>query len=207
MKRWLICLLIGTAGISTAAPQKVEDMTVGSLILKSVIMPGLGELSIGERRRAKIFGGIEVGLWLTVVESMAMRKRNRSNMVSYAALHADAKLAGKGHQFAVDVANYMSSDEFNEEHQRMRLPSRIYSIEGYEWAWKSDEHREKYWRYLRSRATAQKIGLFAAGGMVLNRIVSAIDVSYLARLQDSGVSLHVLPLRNQGSQLVLSVSF
>ncbi len=207
MKRYLISLLIGTATLSAAPPKEADDAAVGSLILKSAVMPGLGELSMGENRRAKIFGGIEVGLWLTVIESMAMKKRSRSNMVSYAALHANAKLAGKGHRFAVDVANYGSSDEFNEEHQRLRLPGRVYSSDDYTWEWASEEHREQYWTYLRARATAQKIGLFAVGGMVVNRIVSAIDVSYLARLRDSGLALHVRPLTNEGSQLVLSVSF
>ena len=175
-------------GLSAMPQKEADNMTVGSLILKSAVMPGLGEFSIGEKRRAKVFGGIEVGLWLIVIESAAIKSRSRSKMVSYAAVHANADLSGKGHQFAVDVANYGSSVEFNDEYQRLRLPGRIYS--------------EQYWTYLRARATAQKVGLFALGGMVVNRIVSAIDVSYLARLRDSNVSLHVRPLPNEGSQLI-----
>ena len=207
MKHCLICLVIGAATLCAMPKKEADKMTVGSLILKSAFMPGLGEFSIGEKRRAKVFGGIEVGLWLIVIESAAMKNRSLSRMVSYAAVHANADLVGKGHQFAVDVANYGSSDEFNGQHQRLRLPGRVYSEKDYVWAWASEKHREQYWTYLRARATAQKVGLFALGGMVVNRIVSAIDVSYLVRLRDSNVSLHVRPLPKKGSQLILSVSF
>jgi len=105
------------------------------------------------------------------------------------------------------VANYGSSDEFNDEYQRLRLSGRVYSDKDYVWEWASEDHREQYWTYLRARAAAQKVGLFALGGMVVNRIASAIDVSYLMKLRDSKVSLHVLPLPNEGSQLILSLSF
>ncbi|MBH31899.1 MAG: hypothetical protein CMG71_07945 [Candidatus Marinimicrobia bacterium] len=207
MKHCLVHLVIGLTALF-AMPQKEDDeVTVRSLILKSAIMPGLGEFSIGEKRRAKVFGAIELGLWLTFIESAAIKDRSRSRMVSYAAVHANAALVGKGDQFAVDVANYGSLDAFNDEHQRLRLPGRVYSEKDYAWEWESEEHREQYWTYLRARAIAQKVGLFALGGMVLNRIASAIDVSYLARLRDSNVSLHVLPLLNEGSQLILSFSF
>ena len=123
MKTVITILLIVLAPLSATDPPAKSEQKANSLIISSALVPGFGELKLGENRRAKFFGGIELGLWLTVIESNAVMHRSRSKMVSYAAVHAGADLDGKEHQFAVDVANYMSFDEFNEEQQRRRLPS------------------------------------------------------------------------------------
>ena len=145
------------------------------------------------------------------MQSAMSRERHQSNMVSYAALHASAKLEGKDDQFAVNIANYMSFEEFNQEHQRMRLVGKIYRTENYYWEWSSEAHREQYWIHLSNRARAEKIGLFAIGGMVVNRILSAINVSYLTRLHQSDLSLRFLPLHIDdpiaGSQLIFTIDF
>ena len=211
MKTVISILLLALAHLSAAVPPVKSEKEDNSLIIRSALVPGFGELNLGANRRAKFFGGIELGLWLTVIESNAVMHRSRSRMVSYAAVHAGTDLEGKEHQFAVDVANYMSLHEFNEEHQRRRLPSRVYPTEDYDWVWTSEDHREHYWTYLRSRALAEKIALFAMGGMIVNRIASAIDVSYLAKLQDPDLSLHFQPLPGEvasaGAQMVITLPF
>ena len=211
MRTVITLLLIVLAQLSATDPLLKSEKKANSLIISSALVPGFGELKLGENRRAKFFGGIELGLWLTVIESNAVMHRSRSKMVSYAAVHADADLDGKEHQFAVDVANYMSFDEFNEEQQRRRLPSRVYPAEGYDWMWTSEDHREHYWTFLRSRALAEKITLFAVGGMIVNRISSAIDVSYLTKLKDSELSLNFRPLSGEvasaGAEMVIPLPF
>lgn len=211
MKEVFVPLLAVMTHLSAVSPEPQRESDSAGLVVRSAVLPGLGEMKMGETRRGKFFGALELGLWITVIESNNTVNRNRSRMEAYSALHAGAALAGKDHHFAVDVANYMSLEEFNEAQQRMRRPDRVYRAEGYQWEWSSDEHRRHYWTYLRNRALAQKIGLFALGGMIVNRIASVIDVTYLDRLRQSGISLRLEPVANDvsstGAQMSVSLSF
>ena len=66
--------------------------------------------------------------------------------------------------------------------QRERLPADVYpDEENFTWRWDSNESREKYGTYWSRRNRADEIALFVMGGMVLNRIISVIDVSYIFR--------------------------
>ena len=198
--------------LDAITPSPLENSKVSkSPILKSLVIPGLGELSLGEKKRAKLFGGLEIALWLLVAESIQSKEKSRSNMISYAAIHAGASLKGKDHQFALDVANYLSVEDFNQEQQRMRLSGRIYSTDDYNWKWDSQDHREEYWNYIRRRAKARKIGMFAIGGMIVNRIVSGINVSYLNKHKQSKTSIKFEPLdlnaSVKASKLSLFINF
>lgn len=176
-------------------PRPIKNSKISkSPILKSLAIPGLGELSLGKKNRAKLFGGLEIALWLLVAESVQSKKNSRSNMISYAAIHAGASLKGKDHQFALDVANYLSVEDFNQEQQRMRLAGRVYNTDDYNWQWDSQDHREQYWNYIRRRAKARKIEMFSIGGMIVNRIVSGINVSYLNKNKQSKTSIKFIPL-------------
>mgnify|MGYP001240776538 CR=1 FL=1 len=193
-------------------PRPIENSKISkSPILKSLVIPGLGELSLGQKKRAKLFGGLEIALWLLVAESIQSKEKFQSNMISYAAIHAGASLKGKDHQFALDVANYLSVEDFNQEQQRMRLSGRVYSTDDYNWKWDSQDHQEQYWNYIRRRAKARKIGMFAIGGMIVNRIVSGINVSYLNKSKQSKISIKFRPLdlnaSVKASKLILLINF
>ena len=198
--------------LDAITPSPLENSKVSkSPILKSLVIPGLGELSLGEKKRAKLFGGLEIALWLLVAESIQSKEKSRSNMISYAAIHAGASLKGKDHQFALDVANYLSVEDFNQEQQRMRLSGRVYSTDDYNWKWDSQDHQEQYWNYIRRRAKARKIGMFAIGGMIVNRIVSGINVSYFNKHKQSMTSIKFEPLdlneSVKASKLFLFINF
>jgi hypothetical protein len=193
-------------------PRPIENSKISkSPILKSLVIPGLGELSLGQKKRAKLFGGLEIALWLLVAESIQSKEKSRSNMISYAAIHAGASLKGKDHQFALDIANYLSVEDFNQEQQRMRLSGRVYSTDDYNWKWDSQDHQEQYWNYIRRRAKARKIGMFAIGGMIVNRIVSGINVSYFNKHKQSKTSIKFEPLdlneSVKASKLFLFINF
>ncbi|MBF89621.1 MAG: hypothetical protein CMG75_08130 [Candidatus Marinimicrobia bacterium] len=212
MKSIIFYIIVLLCNLNAINPKPFEDKRITKApILKSLVFPGLGELSIGKKNHAKFFGGLEITLWLLVAESMQSKKMSRSNMISYAAIHAGASLIGKEDQFAIDVGNYLSAEEYNNEQQRMRLASRVYSSDGYNWEWDSQENQERYWNYIRKHARANKIGMFAIGGMVVNRIVSIINVSYLNRQNKATPLLKFQPFdindSIKASKLILFINF
>ena len=93
----------------------------------------------------------------------------------------------------------------------MRLSGRVYSTDDYNWKWDSQDHQEQYWNYIRRRAKARKIGMFAIGGMIVNRIVSGINVSYFNKHKQSKTSIKFEPLdlneSVKASKLFLFINF
>lgn len=164
-------------------------------VMRSAILPGWGEFGLGKAERGRVFTKVDLVLWSALVQTGYAGRQHDSRLKSFGSLHAGVSFSGKDNQFVTDVGNYMSLDDFNEVQQRLRNTDRVYrDSEIYGWAWDSDENRKTYRRYRIQRDTVRKIGQFVIGGMILNRIVSIIDVAYLHRLDRVSSGLILYPL-------------
>ncbi|MFQ6674266.1 MAG: hypothetical protein ACE5GH_05730, partial [Fidelibacterota bacterium] len=135
--------------------------------------------------RGRLLTQTEVALWLILAESVRSANRYQSRLRSFGAVHAGVDFSGKNDQFFVNVESYSSMELYNEAQLRARLPNKVYrEEEGYGWTWDSDDNRRIYRRFRVHRDVLRKAGQFVMGGMVLNRIVSVIDVTYLHRLRE-----------------------
>ena len=56
MRTVITILLIVLAHLSATDPPAKSEKKANSLIISSALVPGFGELKLGENRRAKIFG-------------------------------------------------------------------------------------------------------------------------------------------------------
>ena len=80
------------------------------------------------------------------------------------------------------MSTYEDMDAYNAYQQRARSPFDTYSSEaGYDWSWESEDQRLIYRDYLIRRDKVRSVASFTIGGMILNRILSAIDVVSLSR--------------------------
>ncbi|MFQ6606954.1 MAG: hypothetical protein ACE5EE_00275 [Fidelibacterota bacterium] len=156
--------------------------TVQRTIVKSLLLPGLGEFSMGENRRGRFFVRSELGFWLILAGSLWSASSDDSRLRVYAIQYAGADLSGKDDRFFVNMSTYESMDTYNAYQQRARSPYDTYSTAaGYYWSWVSENHRQKYRDFLIRRDQAKSVASFSLAGMILNRIVSAIDVVSLNR--------------------------
>ena len=110
----------------------------------------------------------------------------KRNYIAYASEHAGVVSEGKDREFWVDIGNYNTLNEYNDEHLRNRESSDLYPQNSqWNWEWDSSDKR----RFFESkRIQSDKLKLFstfAIGGLVLNHFVSSIDALYLKRLSDS----------------------
>ncbi len=151
-------------------------------VTKSIIMPGWGESSLGEKKRARIFYYSEIFLWTSYLSSIVFNFHQEKKYISFASYHAGVKTHAKDHQYWVDIGNYESIEHYNNEHLRFREPENTYTQgSNYDWYWDSNKNRKKFENM---RIHADKISLtgsFIIGGIVLNHIVSSIDALYLVR--------------------------
>lgn len=173
---------LGIDQLSLQQPAQGEQISLRGTIGKSLLLPGLGEFSIGENRRGRFFVKSEMGLWLLLAGSLWSVSGDDSRLRAYAVRYSGADLSGKDEQFFVNLSTYESMDAFNAYQQRARSPYETYSAEaGYDWSWESEERRRKYRNFLIRRDQAKSIAAFTIAGMIVNRIVSAIDVVSLSR--------------------------
>lgn len=161
------------------APQiSASRISKRKAILLSLLLPGLGERSIGSYRTAKYFYIGESSLWLSLFILHKRKEWKKEDYQVFAAAEAGVNNEGKNDQFYSDVSNYSDVDEFNAAIRRSRDPRSVYSAADEFWSWSSEEERLKFKSLkLESDTAGQNINR-VIGGMIVNRILSVMNTIY-----------------------------
>ncbi len=183
-KSYKIIFLIVLSTINFSLAQGVIKIT--SKIpptIKSAILPGWGEYDLNKSSRGNFFLTTEIiGVALTTF-SFVKSGNIATSYRAIAAEHANVISDGKNHQFWVDIGNYASQIDYNAEHLRWREFDNLYPNEAnWNWDWDTEEKRKEF-EDLRIESDRMKLaGKFFIGGIILNHIISAIDVYYLKNI-------------------------
>jgi len=150
--------------------------------LQSLILPGMGELTMGHEKRARSFFIREAAIWLVYIGGKHASNWYETDYKAFAELHADVDMDGKNYIFAVNIGHYNNFIEYNETKARQRQVDKIYAEgPGNEWQWDSTKNRIYFDKLRIQSGTFDKFSSFAIGGLVLHRLISLIDVIYLER--------------------------
>ena len=184
-KSFLIFCLFIVVNLNAEIP-KIHPM------VKSAILPGWGEASLKNLKRAKIFRLSEISLITTCLSTYTFSNIKKSQYITFAVEHAQVDSEGKDHQYWVDIGNYQNMKSHNDEHLRFREIESIYPDNSdNEWEWDSETNRKEFesMRILSDRLAHS--GKFIIGGIVMNHILSSIDALYLYRIQSlESISLY-----------------
>ena len=176
MKKYLLIIFICIAGLSAQISGNAKTK------LQSLGLPGWGEQSLGESKRAQGFFIRETALWLIFLGGEKAADWYESDYRAFAGLHADVSMAGKNYLFAVNLGHYDSFEEYNDLKERKRLVADKYKGgEGLEWQWDNKANRIKFDKMRINSGIYRKYAKFAVGGLVLHRLISFFDVIYLER--------------------------
>jgi hypothetical protein len=162
---------------------KAEDGSKGGgAFLKSLVIPGWGQYSLDHKNYALTFLGTEVTLigGMLVLESYGASTRD--DYQAMAAAYAGVQ-GGHNHDFYVDVGNWMTVDQFNEQRLRDRSFDRLYTSSADRWSWDSDEHRASMERMRLKSDRAFNSVFYLVGGLVFNHLAAAVHAGRLAVLQ------------------------
>jgi len=151
--------------------------------LKSAIIPGLGEYSLSKPAQSKFFNLMELTLWSTFLGFHNLSNHKRLQYKSYAVKYAGISIENKNQKYWVDIGNYLSLSDHNEEHLRWRQINDIYNEE-FDWTWKSKNHMKKFEKMRISSDKLAKYGQYTLGVITLNHIISCINSLYLSRLNN-----------------------
>ncbi len=162
----------------------------------SFLLPGLGQRYTGHDGRALGYFIGEGGLWASFVALKIQQRMREDDFAQWAETFAEAKIDGynRNEAYYQTISKYLSSDDYNLDVRyvaRLIYPTdrpaqfayiEANSIDGDEtWSWRSADIRDQY-RIIRHGAlVADRHANWTLGGLVLLRVVSAIDAALGAR--------------------------
>lgn len=195
------------------APQKVM-LTQGQArltLLRSLVVPGWGEHSLGYHKRGLVFNTAEILGWVTFYAFQSSGLAQKKDMRAFAVLHAGINPQGKDAYYYTDIGNYDNIYEYNDQKLRNRQVDYLYPVTpDFFWAWDSAANRQHFDKLRIRSATQLQYATFMLGGLVLNRIVSMLDIVILTRnlVEKPAVELEssFFPARD-GATFSLSINF
>lgn len=155
----------------------------------SFLLPGAGQLYVGERKRATYYLAAEGLIWGSFAAFTAYSDWKNDDARRLGETKAGAQLEGKDGAFFDAVSFYNSVDEYNTL-GRIIEPSRPYYLPtdpSTYWRWESTSDRETFKQLKNQSRQATRKAEFMLGAALLNRVVSTIDAVLAAR-RGSGAS-------------------
>lgn len=182
----LLLLMVAAQSSSAVSPEQRGAM------LRSALLPGWGQLSLGHSARGAVFIGVEAVTWTGFGLSYLEGVFNRDDYRMLALQQAGISISDRSSQFLDDISDFDSSAEFNDYIHRL---ARYYYPDDpdaqrdyYEtharfgadgWNWSSDSARLSFSDHLRDSRLWFRRSLYVAAFALVNRAVSVIDAALL----------------------------
>lgn len=191
-----------------------EKKSVGLGIIYSLLLPGMGELYADAYGTGKYFTIADGILWGTLVGMNVYSNWQEDNYKTYAASTAGViNDSFKDEEFYANIGDYTSVYTYNNQKALERKFDEMYDEQTYFWKWNNTDDRRTYRDMWNSSETANNNIRFVVGGLILNRLISAINAarlvsSYNSKLQEEvswNFSVGFMSLPNLPTSLTLNV--
>ena len=166
--------------------------------LRSLLVPGWGQLSNGHNTQAAIFGTLEVGTWAAYGTFRRQGALRRDSYFTTARLFAGIDLANQPTSYRKYVGQYRSSDVYNQyvvsreaayfyddpTARAQYIASRTIPDES---AWSWGDSYDEFLRYRAERRSSEqafKNAQYTLGFALINRVVSAVAAARSAARSD-----------------------
>jgi hypothetical protein len=150
-------------------------------VVYSLLLPGMGELYVGDYSTGRYLTAAEGALWITYASFELYGSWVRDDARRFAVTNAGVNLAGQNKQFFVDIGNYENVYLYNERKLQDRQEKKLYNPNSvYSWSWNTDGDRLKYRNLRISSDQAFNSTQFVIGAIIANHLVSAINAARLA---------------------------
>jgi len=156
-----------------------EKKSVGLGIVYSLLLPGMGELYADAYSTGKYFTIADGVLWGTFIGMEVYSNWQQNNYQTYAAANAGVNNSNKDEEYYSTIANYTSVFSYNEEKALERNYDEMLNPETDFWKWNTTEERQSYRDMWTSSEQTSNDIQFVVGGLILNRIASAINAARL----------------------------
>jgi hypothetical protein len=163
------------------AAGSADRKSVGLAALYSLLLPGMGELYVGNYGMGKYFTIAEGAFWVGLIGVDRYATALQDDSRRYAAVHAGTAFDGKDDQYFIDISNFNTVYAYNEQVLRDRDPEKLYDPQSTDyWSWDTDANRNTF---RDQRVSADKMfnnTRFIVAAIAVNHVVSAINAARLA---------------------------
>ena len=179
--------------------------------LRSLLIPGWGQLATGHKMQAGMFLGLEAGSWASFITFRRQGALRRDAYLETARLYADIDLSGLDAEMRKRVGQYQSNDVYNQYVVRREAAFFIEdpdeqaayiaanSLGGEKsWSWTLYEDFLRYRDQRKSSESAYHNSEFVVGFAIVNRLVSAV----MAARQASSLRKHAAAAASSGSSMI-----
>jgi hypothetical protein len=156
-----------------------EKKSVGLGIIYSLLLPGMGELYADAYSSGKYFTIADGVLWGTFIGMEVYSNWQQNNYQTYATTNAGVNNNNKDAEYYSTIGNYTSVFSYNEEKALERNYDEMLDPETYFWKWNTTAERQTYRDMWTSSEQTSNDIQFVVGGLILNRIASAINAARL----------------------------
>lgn len=236
MKFLLVILLAVSCAFSQVvvsvdeSVSKNKDKNVFLAIGASALLPGMGEMYLGERSLVKPFLWTDLGLWVVAFSSYAIGERYLTSAHNYAVRHAGLTTSSKKVSLLNTVGDYRSrsgvagqnsSPDMDEDYNQAMIRSGKAIDDEFDediqWDWGSSDnpetsdHIDEFKSRMRHYRISRIVFQASVGALVLNRVISVLDAIRVYRKTSSrsfSERLEFAPeFYDDGSGLLLNVKF
>jgi hypothetical protein len=167
---------LGVANFESARTS--EEKSVAQSVIYSLILPGMGELYVGDYSVGKYFTIAEVSLWITWTGFQMYGNWIQTDSRNYAVQHAGVITAGRSDQYFIDIGNFQSVYAFNQEMLRERNQYQTYDVNSSSfWSWDTDANREHYRQLRISSDETFNNSRYVIAAVLINHLTSAINAA------------------------------
>ena len=182
---------------------KNSDKNVFLAVGASALLPGMGELYLGEQKFVRPFVWTDLALWVTAIGSYVVGDRYVTSAHNYAVRHAGFT-GNKNVSLLNAVGSYRSrsgvfgqnsSPDMNEDYNQAMIRSGKHIDEEFSkdilWDWGSSdnpettEHIEEFKSRMRHFRVSRIVFQVSVGALILNRVISMLDAVRIYRATSS----------------------
>jgi hypothetical protein len=173
--------------LSDSSAQKAPEkkISIGGAFLRSAVIPGWGQKTVGARTSARNFFVADVVLWLGVISFNVYGNWQKDDYHLLAAEYAQVAVEGKNDKFFVDVGNYNSVDDYNQSRLQRRDVAALYDPATHFWRWDSEANRERFDEIRLRSEQSYNNGELVIAAIIANHIISGIHAAWLANRHNS----------------------
>ena len=236
MKLLLVLLLATATAFSQVVVSVDENVSKNSgknwllAVGASAVLPGMGELYLGEKDFVRPFVWTDIALWFTAIGSYAIGERYITSAHGYAVRHAGLTSNSRDVSMLNAVGDYRSrsgiagqnsSPDMDEDYNQAQIRAGKKIDEdlnaNIQWDWGSSdnpettEHIDEYKSRLRHYRVSRIVFQVSVGALLLNRVVSMLNTIRVYRATSSKSfteRMEFVPeFYEDGSGLMMNVKF
>jgi hypothetical protein len=175
---FIICIVFFAAGTTSAEAQIKEPVSPAKSFLKSLVVPGWGELSIGGASASQ--GWLHLSADAVLAASLfglnIYVDNTRENLYTHATIHTGVDVQSKDRAYELAIGRYESIYLYNDTMERLRRWRAIYPVtEEFIWEWDSNENRLDYQSMKKNADVASNQIPAVVTFMVINRLWSGFN--------------------------------